>query len=344
MPFLQDIIVNIASGSARLAQAAFRPLVMDTDTAEIIEIVATDPTDVISAGWTTGDDAYKMASQMFAQSPSPSEITVYRKATVTDWDAAHTTLIGRSTPANDFWSSCISSRLVADLNTVGTWAGSNERFFFGCVDDETAGNGRNVDREAYLISDSPAEFPECAWVGETIPQQPGSLTFKWKHPTGITAAGSTKAQLQTIRTNNTQAPTNQAGVIYVNEGICTSGVYIDDVWGRDWIKAEMQTEITLLMLNNPKIALDNVGIARVEAKMREVMDRAGQARIIAASTTKAEQANSDDNIYQYKVSVPLRENIPTADLTARKLTGATFSYITAGAIHEVPINGVVNIS
>jgi len=343
MAFLQDIDVSIASGSARIAQVGFRPLVMGTDTAEIAEVVATELTDLISAGYSTSDDEYKMAAAMFAQSPSPSEITVYRKLAATAWDAALTTLIGRVTTANDFWSICISSRTKADLNTVSTWAGSNERFFFGCVDDVTAGSGRNVDREAYLISDSAAEFPECAWVGEAIPQVPGSLTFKWKHPSGITAAGYTKTQLQTVRTNNTQAPQNQADVININEGICTSGEYIDALWGRDWIKAQLETEILALMLNNPKIALDNPGIARVEAKIRKVLDQAGENGIIAACTTKAEQANSDDNVYQYKVNMPLREDIPTADLSARKLTGVTFSYILAGAIHEVEIAGVVTI-
>jgi len=343
MPFLQDIDVSIASGSARVAQAGFRPLVMGTGVAEITMVVVEDLTDVVSAGYTDADDEYKMCAQMFAQSPSPSEITVYRKLAATDWDAALTALLLIVTTDNDFWSICISSRVAADLNTVGTWAGSNDRFFFGAVNDVTAGNARNVDREAYLISDTATEFPECAWVGETIPQAPGSLTYKWKHPSGITAAGYTKTELQTVRTNNTQAPQNQAGVININEGIATSGEYIDAIWGRDWIKAEIVIEILQLMLNNPKIALDNPGIARVEAKIRKVLDQAGVNGIIAAATTKAEQANSDDNVYQYKVNMPLRQDIPTADLAARKLTGVTFSYILAGAIHEVVVNGVVTI-
>jgi len=342
MPFLQDIDVSIASGSARVSQAGFRPLVMGSGVAEKTMVVVEDLADVIAAGYLITDDEYLMCAQMFSQNPSPTEITVYRKLAATAYDAALTALVPIVTTANDFWSICIASRTLADLLLVGTWGAANDRLFIGCVDDVTAGSARSVD-EAFLISDSATEFPECAWVGETIPQLPGSLTFKWKHPSGITAAGYTKTQLQTIRTNNTQAPQNQAGVININEGICTSGEYIDVIWGRAWVKAQLEIEILQLMLNNPKIALDNPGIARVEAKIRKVLDQAGANGIIAACTTKAEQANSDDNIYQYKVNMPLREDISTADLAARKLTGVTFSYILAGAVHEAVVVGVATI-
>jgi hypothetical protein len=344
MAFRQTINISIASGTAAVQRAGFRPLIVGTDVAEITEIVAASLTDVTGAGYLTTDNEYKMAAAMFAQNPRPTEITIYRKANATAWDTALDTLLTRITPANDFWSVCISSRVKADLNTVGTWAGSNTRFFFGCVDDVTAGSGRNIDREAYLISDTPAEFPECAWVGEVVPQAPGSASFKWKHPSGITAAGYTTTQFGTIFTNNTQAPQNQGGVIFINEGLATSGEYIDVTWGADWVKTELEAEILSLMLNNPKISLDNVGIGRVESAIRKVLDAAGNAGIIAVATDAADQLNSDDNVFQYKVSVPARSEISAGDLAARSLTGVTFSYIIAGAIHAVTINGVINIT
>ena len=173
MPFIQDIIVNITRGTKGLVELSFRPLIVGTDTVGIGVVVASELADLITAGYVDTDDEYKMASAMFAQSPRPVDVAVLRKADAVGWDTALTTLLGTF---QEFYSVCINSRTIADLNTVGTWASGNARMFFGQVNDVTAGSGRNLDREAYLIHDDDTEFAECAWVGQNIPAVPGSNT------------------------------------------------------------------------------------------------------------------------------------------------------------------------
>ena len=341
MAFVQDIIINISRGTKGLQRLNFRPLVIGSHATTAIPLaIVTSLTDMISEGYTSSDDEYKMVAAMLAQSPSPQDIAVRRKVDATDYDDELDTIL---TTFTSFWGVLIDSRTIADLNDVGTWANSNKRFFFGCVDDVTAGSGRDVDREAYLVHDTPGDFPEAAWVGQNIPKQPGSFTWKWKQLNGQIAAGYTSTQLATIRTNNTQALQEQAGAIYTNEGIATSGEYVDVIEGQDWVENQLETELLALMLANDKVSLDDPGIAQIEGVLRAVLKRAGDAGIIAIATSKADKEKSDDKIFMYQVTVPARADLSAGDLANRELTGVEIIYYLAGAIHKTTITGLITV-
>ena len=277
----------------------------------------------------SSNDAYKMAAAMFAQEPSPETIAVYNRGSK-DIAAALTAVQG-SNP--DFYAILIPEREKASLKVAGDWANANKKFFFGCCNDVTALDNRNVDREAYIIHDKPEDFPECAWAGQNLPKDPGSITWKWKSLNGQSAAGYTTTQLNTIRADKGQALTEIAGVTIVNEGVSTSGEFIDVIRGQDWIKARMEENLSSLLISNEKVAMDNVGIAQVESTLRSVLKEAGERGIIAKATTESELKFSDDKEYMYNVKVPTREEISSADKAARVLPNVEFVYYLAGAVH-----------
>jgi hypothetical protein len=340
MAFINDITISITRGTLGLEQRSFDPLIIGSGVAATGITDATDLTDLTTAGYLTTDAEYLMASAMFAQSPRPEIVRVYRKATATAYADALTTL--RTT--DDAWYTvCIASRDAADLNAVGTWANSNKKFFIGCTSDTAAYAARNADREAYIIHDDPTDYPDCAWVGQNIPKQPGSFTWKWKRLTGQTAAAYTSTQLNAIRTAHCQALQEQAGSIFVNEGQATSGEYIDVIMGQDWIEDQLNIAILDLFVKNEKIALDDTGIAQVEGKVRDVLKRAGDYGIIARAESDADLLLSDDKKYLYRVTVPLRADISTTDRSNRTLPDVKFVYYLAGAIHKAEISGVITV-
>lgn len=471
MAFIQDINVSISSGTAAVERTGFRPLVMDTDTSEITEIVAAELSDLTDAGYAVTEPAYLMAVQMFAQNPRPTDILVYRKAddrggyqeissttlafvgetvpgvvaatydldvtidggalgqltvnlvATDDWftivdkiqtalqtdtgstetvvittagrirvtsattggsssvliaagtagsgggdllayidtltnmtttiesavaggtqlySEALTILLTRLTSANQFRSVCIDSRTLADLNDVGTWAGSNTKIFVGGVDDVLAGSGRNGGREAYVVSNQQTLYPDCQWVGQNIAKVPGSLTWKFQKPTNMVAATYSLSDLNTIRSLNTQAPTAQGSNIFMNEGLMTNGDYIDEVMFRDWVEEEIEARVLELFINNDKIALDDPGINQTANVFRRVLREGAENGGIAVVGATADNVNSDDGEFQFKVVAPLRSAISSSDLAARTLT-ITFSYITSGAQHKVTGTGVVSV-
>jgi hypothetical protein len=341
MAFINDITITITRGTLGLEQRSFDPLILGSGAVAATGITdATDLTDVTTAGYLTTDAEYLMASAMFAQTPRPEIVRIYRKATATAYADALTTL---RTIDDSWYTVNIDSHVISDLNAVGTWANSNKKYFIGCVNDITAGSGRNVDREAYLIHDQPTDYPDCAWVGQNIPKQPGSFTWKWKILSGQEASAYTTTQLNTIRTNHTQALQEQADAIFVNEGQATSGEYIDVIMGQDWVEDELNTAILDLFIKNEKVALDDVGIAQVEGKVRDVLKRAGDYGIIARSESDADLLLSDDKKYMYQVTVPLRADISSVNKSNRTLPDVKFVYYLAGAIHKTTVTGLITV-
>lgn len=346
MPFINDITINISRGTLGLQELVFRPLVLGSGpvipTASGVTI-ATKVSDITDAGYTINDEEYKMAAAMFAQTPSPQDVAIYRKATGTAYDAALTTL---QTTFDNFYAVTIESRSKTDMALVGTWANSSssKKMFFGGTSDLTALTGRNVDREAYLIHDNlPGDYPECAWVGRVIPTTPGSATWKWKILSGQSASTFTSTQLNTIRTNNGQALQNQKGGIFVNEGITTSGEYIDIIIGQDWVEDQIITNMLSLMLKNDKVAFDDTGIAQIEGVVRDVLKQAGDNGIIAAAVSDDDLLLSDDKEYIYQVTTVSRADTPANDRANRLYDGISFVYTTAGAIHKVTVTGYITV-
>jgi hypothetical protein len=248
----------------------------------------------------------------------------------------------RITSANNFRFVTIDSRTLADLNDVGTWAGSNTRIFVGGVNDELAGSGRNGGREAYVVSDQQTLFPDVQWIAESGSKTPGSYTMKYQKPTNMVAATYSLTQLNTIRSLNTQSPQAQGGQIFMNEGLMTNGDYIDEVIFRDWIEEEMEARVLELFLGNDKIALDDQGIKQTENVIRRVLKEGAENGGIAVVGAVADQDKSDDGEHQFRVVTPLRSAISTSDLAARTLT-MTFNYVTAGAQHVVTGTGTVTV-
>lgn len=341
MAFINDITISISDGTIGLSERSFDPLIVGTGTIASGVVTAYELTDLTDAGYTSDDAEYDMFSAMIAQTPRPQFVKVVRKADADDYDD----FLDDLRETDDLWYTvCIDSRLDADLNTAGTWANSNNKFFFGCAESVTALADRNVDREAYLIHDNDAtDYPECSWVGRCIPFDPGSITWKWKTLNGQNASSFTATELTAIRAANGNALQSQAGVIFTNEGLTTSGKYIDDIMGRDWVKDQLRTGLLSLFINNDTVPFDDTGIAMVEGVVRDVLKRAGDNGIVARAVSAADFLKSDDKVYMFRVTVPQRSDVLTNDLANRTLSDVKFSYTKAGAIHEVEVTGKITV-
>jgi len=344
-PYINDLNINISLQTQPLAQQGFgMPLSLGHRTAPSGLIgdygEFSDPASMVAAGFTVDDPEYKMAALMFAQSPCPEKIAVYVRDAEDSISASLAELVESH---NDWYALLITERAKADLQEAGTWAMANEKIFFGCTTDVTALDGRNNIREAYLIHSDAASFPEAAWVGLCLPQDIGSITWKWKRPTGVIASTFDLTTLAAIRAGKGQTMSSRSGVVYTDEGITTGGEYIDIIQSRDYLKARLGEELFNLQVKSGKVPFDNTGFARVEAVIRSVFKQAGKQGIIARVVDEADKEYSDEGVYMYTLSVPRRADIPANDRAARKLTGVSFQLVIAGAVHNIAVSGVITV-
>lgn len=345
MAYINDLNIQITLATKPLTLQGFsRILILGNRTSPNNLIghygVYSDLASMVAAGFSNSDPEYKMAALIFAQSPCPSDIAVHIHSAAVDIDDALDTLI---LTHNDWYGLLITSRDVDDLHTAGTWALGNEKLFIGCTDSIDALTGRNNIREAYLIHDKATDYPEAAWAGMCFPQPIGSITWKWKSPTGVVASNFTLTQLNAIRSNKGQTFSERNGVVYSDEGITTGGEYIDVIMSRDYIKARLGESLFALQTRIGKIPFDDTGGAMIESAIREVLRQAGKQGIIAKAVSEADKKLSDEGEYMFTVYVPPRSEVPENDRAQRKWSGITFSFTLAGAVHITQVSGTITI-
>jgi len=348
MADLNDISINITMNTSPLSTKGFAlPLVLGSretggDDEALIETYGeySSPEEMIEAGFRVDDDEYKMACLMFAQSPRPSVVAVYCRDSESGINEVLAELV---LTHNDWYALLITERDKESLAEAGDFAMSHEKMFFGCTTDLTALEGRNNKREVYLIHDKADRFYEAAWVGMCLPKPIGSITWKFKAPTGVLPADYSTTELREIRTNRGQTFTKRSGVIYANEGITTGNEYIDNMMSRDYVKARLEESLFNLEIKSDKVSFDGDGLTLIEAALIEVFDNCGEAKIIAKVENEEDAKKSDKGKYMYKVSVPERSSVPEVDRANRRLPGVKFSFTVAGAVHSMDVEGTIEV-
>lgn len=169
-------------------------------------------------------------------------------------------------------------------------------------------------------------YPEAAWVGGQLPNDPGSITWKFKPLAGITVDDLTTAKVTYLRAKNVNYHDTVAGINAVfGEGVVASGEYIDIIRGCDWLQARISEGIFSVLVNNKKIPFTIQGLAAFENIIRHWLGKGVDAGLLVEGTQI--------------VNMPDLDDISAADKLIRYLNNITFSADLAGAVHKVAIAG-----
>lgn len=230
----------------------------------------------------------------------------------------------------------------AFILAVAAWVESNEKLYCALSQDTpiitTADSGatdvaKTLETSAYART-FPAYHPatgaflDAAWMGECLPMDPGSETWKFKLLNSVAAVVLTT----THQTNLTDKHCNYfyevATKNITTEGFTSSGEFVDVIRFRDWLKARMGERIFARLINAKKIAYTDAGIAIIESEVRAQLDEGIEVGGLA-------------NDPKPKVTVPKAASVSSADKNARTLNNVTFTATLAGAIHKLVITGVI---
>ena len=176
------------------------------------------------------------------------------------------------------------------------------------------------------------EYPDAAVFGQVLPKDPGSVTWKNQVVTGITpeilnSDTITAAALVTARYNTI---VRSFGNIVTTNGFLAQTLFIDQARTQDYVKIRMEENIANLLINNDKIAYDDIGIAQVVSRVEATLNDATENGIILRD------AGGNP---QFTVTSVARADIPAQDITDRVLRTVSFSYVEAGAIEGATITG-----
>jgi hypothetical protein len=238
----------------------------------------------------------------------------------------------------------LSSNVEADILSAAAKIESLKRFLIvrssdiDVLDSVNTGSvlyqlkALNYDRTALIWNgDTITKFIDAAWGGRMLPTIPGSENWAWKTLKGVVAD---EINVDGVRINNGNTYEIFAGRSCTGLGKVVSGEYIDIIRGVDWLKARLQENIFLLLINSEKVPMEDAGGDLVENAMREIFEQGVQNGLIRKDA---------DGKGIYTITVPDVANIPNADRLARYLSGITFTGELAGAINKIGIAGNLSV-
>jgi hypothetical protein len=359
MMYLNDLKIDIKTAISAVSQAGFGvPMILGfraTGNALIGTCNSFDNSDdlhkflLATKGSTLTDEdlvEYNMFVNMLAQSPCPDEVIFYfaEEPGTTDVTAKIKAILAAANAANSDWYALLTTKTdQTTIAIIADWTSAQEKIFFAATAYDSAFIKKGLARTALYITAKPEKHPEAAVVGMCLPEDPGSITWKWKSPENVSADDYSTAILKDIRDNNAQTLCERSDVVYTDEGIANDGTYIDILQARDYMKARLEEDLLSLMTTNGKIPYDNTGFAQIESIIRARLTQCGAQGIIARCTTETEKKQSDEGVYMYKVSIPKRDDTSANDRAKRALNNVTFTAVLAGAVHTVAISGTITV-
>ncbi len=169
-----------------------------------------------------------------------------------------------------------------------------------------------------------------AWLGDRLPSDPGSSTWKFKTLATVEAYELSTGEQANADGKNANHYQPVAGINITAEGVMSGGEYIDVTRFIDWLEARLKEDVFRTLAVNPKIPYTDLGIQTVvndvEGVLKEGITRGGLAADPAPFVT-----------------APRATEIAASTKATRVLPDIEFQATLAGAIHKVQINGRVTV-
>lgn len=244
---------------------------------------------------------------------------------------------------NDWYLLILTSHTDADILAAAAYIESKIKLFGASSSSAgllSNGGGNigaaikalNYDRTFLVYHETPdSSFPEAVWAGLTLPQTPGSLTWKFKSGAGLVPSDSlTDSQVANLILNRVNLYQTIAGIPMFSEGVLASGEFIDIIHGTDDFTADCQARVFGLLVAEPKVPFTNAGIDSVKSQVNAALRRSVGNGVL-----------SDDPAPS--VTAPLVADIPKSEKATRFLNNVKFKATYAGAIHKVQIDGTITV-
>lgn len=174
------------------------------------------------------------------------------------------------------------------------------------------------------------EYPEAAWVGYQLQEQPGSNTWAYKALSGVTVSVLSDTESTNIHNKSASTYENVGGLNSTIGAKMFGGEWIDVMIFVDWLEQRMKERLWSRMANSKKIPYTAAGAAIIEAEIRAQLNDG--IRVGGLAQSPAPTVDVPDVL---SVSVNARAN--------RIFEGITFEARLAGAIHFVKISGTVTV-
>ncbi|QYC95291.1 virion structural protein [Pseudomonas phage PhL_UNISO_PA-DSM_ph0034] len=268
-----------------------------------------------------------------------SNLTMAAAPSTEGWPATITAVQGE----NDEWYALsIDSHADDDIMAVATHIEGTKKVFVGATAQANTKTSADNDIASRLVAggfqrtalmyhpNADAQFPECAWVGYQLQEQPGSNTWTHKALAAVDAYRLTPTESTNLKNKHVTTFERVGGVNRTFGGAMAGGEWIDVMIFVDWLEARMTERLWFRMANSKKIPYDAVGATILESEIRAQLNEGIRVGGLAEAPAP-------------KVFVPDVLSMSPNMRAQRIFEGIEFEARLAGAIHFVHIRGTVTV-
>lgn len=330
----KDVVIIIDRQTKALSQSSFGlPLVLTTEQSQPYKEYSSLAT--LVADYPEDTKAHKIVSRILDQSPRPEKVGVFG-VEYSAGDGSPESIIealnGLVEKNRDFYFLYTDLTTKPEIKAISAWAESQEVLYFADTDDLSLAAEIESDRTIIMYHKDPTLYAAAGWIGRCAPEEPGSITWKFKTINGIPEADIGSAELNQLHEDGGNSYVRKLGVLQTSEGLTTSGEYIDVIQSQDFVEAKISEVVHQLLFTQKKVYFTDAGIAQIVSEVRGVMQLATNQGIIATD---------ENGAGMWSVSAPKRKDVPFNDRAMRKLSGVEFAFTIAGAVHHVTIRGTI---
>lgn len=245
--------------------------------------------------------------------------------------------------ANDTWYALvIESHLPADVLAVAGVIEAKKKIFgtsSGTADTKSASTSDVFSQLQDLgyqrtfgiwSAQADQQYPEAAWIGYQLQEQPGSATWAYKGLSGVTV--STLSDTESANVHDKAASTYETvgGLSSTFGGKMFGGEWIDVIVFVDWLEQRMKERMWYRLRNSKKLPFTAAGATIVESEIRAQLNEGIRVGGLADAPAP-------------RVFVPAVLSVSANSRANRVFEGITFEARLAGAIHFIKIRGTVTV-
>ncbi len=294
--------------------------------------------DEVSSVFADTDPEYQAALAYFGQELRPERLYIGFKASGESYTEA---LDSIAEVDDDWYAVAIDSRQDSDILAVAANINARLKLFLAATDsagvidplDDTDVASQVFDNTysrtaLFYHSLAASAYPEVAWAGTLLPQDPGTTTWAWKQLSGIPTDTLSSAARGAAEAKRATYYVMVAGNPITFEGQTGQlGVYIDIIRAQDWLTFRIAEDMVARLASVDKVPYVG-GDAIIEQLLRNRLDVAVDRQVIAPD---------------YTVTVPPASEQQTSDRAARIYRDVTFRAQLTGAVHRVEIRGTLTV-
>lgn len=349
----QLVSVQISLNESTVAQTSFAiPMILGKTAAwtDSVIHVYTEPADMLTDGFTSTSPEYLVAVAMFSQTVTPSQFMVGKRTS----EGTFTEDLTAISAEDDNWYACILAGLPdTDIATGAAYFEGTKKIMVtssataaiatSATDDLASTlKAANYNRTALFFTTANAQgLIEGGLLGWQLPQTVGSTTYAFKTLSGVTGDTLTSTQqailignpIADVEGKNVNIYQNVGGRNITEMGTMASGRFIDIQITLDWLQSNIQSSIYGLLQTSGKVPYTDQGVSMLMQVVRSVLDQGVLNGAI----------NGKSAAYPITVTAPNVDTVSAAKRSARISPPISFSCLLQGAIHAVPVQGVVNI-